>query len=115
MSFAFTEACGEADPVELDKIERLVTEELSRRTPDIGRAESLTFEASSPYRRQHQTHLHLTFFEKHKDFAMIHVGRTVKEFRETLRLTQHEMAAVLGVTNVHLSNIENNKSFRPKI
>ena len=42
---------------------------------------------------------------------MIHVGRTVKEFRETLRLTQHEMAAVLGVTNVHLSNIENNKSF----
>ena len=36
---------GAADPVELDKIERLVTEELSRRTPDIGRAESLTFKA----------------------------------------------------------------------
>jgi transcriptional regulator with XRE-family HTH domain len=42
---------------------------------------------------------------------MIHVGKTVREFRETLRLTQQEMASVLGVTNVHLSNIENNKSF----
>jgi hypothetical protein len=36
---------GAADPVEVDKIERLVTEELQRRTPDIGRAESLTFKA----------------------------------------------------------------------
>lgn len=36
---------GAADPVEVDKIERLVTEELQRRTPDIGRAESLTFRA----------------------------------------------------------------------
>ena len=42
---------------------------------------------------------------------MIHVGKTVREFRETLRLTQHEMASELGVTNVHLSNIENDKSF----
>jgi hypothetical protein len=36
---------GAADPVEVDKIERLVTEELQRRTPDISRAESLTFKA----------------------------------------------------------------------
>ena len=34
-----------ADPVEVDKIERLVTGELQRRTPDVGRAESLTFRA----------------------------------------------------------------------
>jgi hypothetical protein len=36
---------GAADPVEVNEIERLVTEELQRRTPDIGRAESLTFKA----------------------------------------------------------------------
>jgi transcriptional regulator with XRE-family HTH domain len=42
---------------------------------------------------------------------MIHVGRTIREFREALSLTQHEMASSLNVTNVHLSNIENNKSF----
>jgi transcriptional regulator with XRE-family HTH domain len=42
---------------------------------------------------------------------MIHVGKTVREFREALGLTQHEMASELGVTNVHLSNIENDKSF----
>lgn len=42
---------------------------------------------------------------------MIHVGNTVREFREALRLTQNEMASALGVTNVHLSNIENSKSF----
>jgi transcriptional regulator with XRE-family HTH domain len=42
---------------------------------------------------------------------MIHVGKTVREFRESLRLTQYEMASELGITNVHLSNIENDKSF----
>ena len=42
---------------------------------------------------------------------MIHVGNTVREFREALHLTQNEMASALGVTNVHLSNIENSKSF----
>jgi hypothetical protein len=36
---------GAADPVEVDKIERLVTQELQRRTPDVGRALSLTFRA----------------------------------------------------------------------
>jgi hypothetical protein len=36
---------GAADPVEVDKIERLVTEELQRRTPNVCRVESLTFKA----------------------------------------------------------------------
>ena len=42
---------------------------------------------------------------------MIHVGKTARQLRESLRLTQQEMADALGVTNVHLSNIENDKSF----
>ena len=42
---------------------------------------------------------------------MIHVGNTAREMRESLGLTQQEMAATLGVTNVHISNIENDKSF----
>jgi hypothetical protein len=33
---------GAADLVEVDKIERLVTDEMQRRTPDLNRAESLT-------------------------------------------------------------------------
>ena len=42
---------------------------------------------------------------------MIHVGKTARDMRESLGLTQQEMAETLGVTNVHISNIENDKSF----
>lgn len=42
---------------------------------------------------------------------MLHVGSIARELRESLGLTQHEAAIRLGVTNVHVSNIENNKSF----
>jgi len=42
---------------------------------------------------------------------MINVGRVARELRESLELTQHEMARELGITNVQLSLIENSKSF----
>lgn len=42
---------------------------------------------------------------------MIHVGRIAKQLRESLGLTQQEVARALGITNVHVSNIENEKSF----
>src|SRR5437763_990082 len=42
---------------------------------------------------------------------MINVGNIIRRLRETLGLTQQEMADALGITNVHLSNIENDKSF----
>jgi len=42
---------------------------------------------------------------------MTHVGNTAREIRDSLGLTQHEMAEALGITNVHVSNIENDKSF----
>jgi transcriptional regulator with XRE-family HTH domain len=42
---------------------------------------------------------------------MINVGKVARELRESLRLTQHEMARELGITNVQLSLIENSKSF----
>lgn len=42
---------------------------------------------------------------------MIHVGTFARELRERLGLTQHQMAEELGITNVHLSNVENDKSF----
>ena len=41
---------------------------------------------------------------------MIMLGRTAKHLREAKGLTQREAAEQLGVTVVHLSNIENNKS-----
>ena len=42
---------------------------------------------------------------------MINVGKVARELRESLRLTQREMAHELGITNVQLSLIENSKSF----
>lgn len=42
---------------------------------------------------------------------MINVGNTARKLRESLGLTQQEMADSLGITNVHLSHIENSKSF----
>jgi transcriptional regulator with XRE-family HTH domain len=42
---------------------------------------------------------------------MIHVGRIARQLRETLGLTQQEIAEALGVTNVHISKIETEKSF----
>jgi len=42
---------------------------------------------------------------------MINVGKVARELRESLQLTQQEMAHELGITNVQLSLIENSKSF----
>lgn len=42
---------------------------------------------------------------------MIYVGKTARQVRESLGLTQHELADRLGITNVHLSHIENNKAY----
>lgn len=42
---------------------------------------------------------------------MVYVGKTARDLRESLGFTQHEMAERLGITNVHLSNVENNKAF----
>ncbi|MFI5387226.1 MAG: helix-turn-helix domain-containing protein [Fimbriimonadales bacterium] len=39
------------------------------------------------------------------------MGKIARELRESLRLTQQEMARELGITNVQLSLIENCKSF----
>lgn len=41
---------------------------------------------------------------------MIYLGKTAKYVRESKGLTQTEAARQLGITNVHLSNIENNKA-----
>ena len=41
---------------------------------------------------------------------MIMLGRTARHLRETKGLTQREAAEQLGISIVHLSNIENNKS-----
>jgi transcriptional regulator with XRE-family HTH domain len=42
---------------------------------------------------------------------MINVGKVARELRESLHLTQQEMARELEITNVQLSLIENSKSF----
>jgi transcriptional regulator with XRE-family HTH domain len=42
---------------------------------------------------------------------MINVGEVARELRESLQLTQQEMARELGISNVQLSLIENSKSF----
>jgi transcriptional regulator with XRE-family HTH domain len=42
---------------------------------------------------------------------MIYLGKTARSLRESLGLTQQQMAERLGITNVHLSNVENNKAF----
>jgi transcriptional regulator with XRE-family HTH domain len=42
---------------------------------------------------------------------MIHVGKTAKQLREALGLTQVEMANKLGITIIYISKIENDHSF----
>jgi transcriptional regulator with XRE-family HTH domain len=42
---------------------------------------------------------------------MIYVGKTARHVRESLGLTQQELADRLGITNVHLSHVENNKAY----
>lgn len=42
---------------------------------------------------------------------MIYVGKTARYIREKKGMSQREVADALGVTQVHLSNIENNKSY----
>lgn len=42
---------------------------------------------------------------------MVYVGKTARHLRESLGLTQVEMAELLDITNIHLSNVENNKAF----
>jgi len=42
---------------------------------------------------------------------MIHVGRIARRVREARGLTQQQAAEALGVSNVHVSNIENEKAF----
>ena len=41
---------------------------------------------------------------------MIHLGKTARYIRERKGMTQTAAADLLGVTQVHLSNIENNKA-----
>ena len=41
---------------------------------------------------------------------MIPLGKTVRHLRESLGLTQRDAAQGLGISVVHLSNIENNKA-----
>jgi transcriptional regulator with XRE-family HTH domain len=42
---------------------------------------------------------------------MIHLGKTARYLRERKGLSQREAADALGISQVHLSNIENNKAF----
>ena len=41
---------------------------------------------------------------------MIHLGKVARYLRESYGLTQQELADAIGVTNVHVSNIENEKA-----
>src|SRR5437588_12244547 len=41
---------------------------------------------------------------------MIHLGKTARYLRERKRMTQVAAADALGITQVHLSNVENNKA-----
>lgn len=41
---------------------------------------------------------------------MIHVGKTARHLRESLGMTQRAAAEKLGISVVHLCNIENSKS-----
>jgi len=41
---------------------------------------------------------------------MIHIGKTARYLRERKGLSQGAAAEALGITQVHLSNIENNKA-----
>lgn len=40
---------------------------------------------------------------------MIHIGKAARYLRDRLGITQREVAERLGISYVHLSNIENNK------
>jgi XRE family transcriptional regulator, fatty acid utilization regulator len=42
---------------------------------------------------------------------MIHVGSTARQLRESLGLTQVEMAERLGISSIYVSRIENEHSF----
>ncbi len=42
---------------------------------------------------------------------MIHVGKTARQLRESLGLTQVEMADALGISSIYVSKIENEHSF----
>jgi transcriptional regulator with XRE-family HTH domain len=42
---------------------------------------------------------------------MIHVGQTARQLRESLGLTQVEMAEALGLSSIYISKIENDHSF----
>jgi transcriptional regulator with XRE-family HTH domain len=47
---------------------------------------------------------------------MIHLGKTARYLRKQKNLTQGEAARALGITQVHLSNIENNRALpSPKL
>jgi transcriptional regulator with XRE-family HTH domain len=41
---------------------------------------------------------------------MINLGRTAKHVRETFGLSQRDVAAKLGISSVHLCNVENGRS-----
>ncbi|MFO7906783.1 MAG: helix-turn-helix domain-containing protein [Planctomycetota bacterium] len=41
---------------------------------------------------------------------MVQIGQTAKRLRESLRWTQRETATALGVSCVHLCNVENGKT-----
>jgi transcriptional regulator with XRE-family HTH domain len=41
---------------------------------------------------------------------MIHLGKTARYLRERKGLSQRDVANALGITQVHLSNIENSKA-----
>ncbi len=42
---------------------------------------------------------------------MIHVGSTARQLRESLGLTQVEMAGRLGISSIYVSRIENDHAF----
>ena len=42
---------------------------------------------------------------------MVHLGETARRLREKQGLTQRKAAELLGISYVHLSNVENNKSY----
>jgi transcriptional regulator with XRE-family HTH domain len=48
--------------------------------------------------------------QTHEVQGMMHLGQTARLLRERNGLTQKAAADALGITQVHLSNIENNKS-----
>jgi transcriptional regulator with XRE-family HTH domain len=48
--------------------------------------------------------------------AMIYIGKTARYLRERKGMTQAAVAEALGITQVHLSNVENCKAFpSPKL